>query len=75
MMSDHHKLDADFMTAVATRLAGRHWPITVLEQLTQGAGRGLVSAIDDLVVALQRLGEEDFADVAPAERSLRETGQ
>lgn len=72
-MLDRDKLDVGFMAAVATQLAGRHWPATALEQLTQGAGQGLVSAVDDLMIALQRLGEEDFTNVAPAEGPFRGT--
>ncbi len=70
-MPDKNKLDVGFMTEVAARLAGRHWPTTALEQLTQGAGQGLISGLDDLMFALQRLGVEDFVDVAPGEGPFR----
>lgn len=74
-MVNRDRLDAGFLAEAAARLAGHDWPVAVLEQLTRGGGRGLVSAMDDLLAALRRLGDEDFADVAPAAAPFRETGQ
>lgn len=74
-MSDREGLDAEFLTEVAARLAGRDWPAVALASLTQGAGHGLVSALDDLLMGLQRLADEDLAEVVPRTGPFQETGQ
>lgn len=63
MKSNKRPFDAELLARAALHLAGRRWPPRELEHLTQEAGSGLVSSIEDLFDMLHSLCDQDLGNI------------